>query len=189
MPADSRLARTPPAGARRRALTLLVIALLTFFLGLGRQAITDSDEGFYAEAAREMVESGDWLTPHFNYAERWEKPVLYYWLTAATFAVFGTSEGAARFWSALSGVGLVLLTWLAARRMTEGDEHSALLAGAIIATCFGYFAIARLALPDLPLTFLITLSIWAALRAATPARLATPCTGGCLPVLAPASAS
>src|SRR5262245_44478331 len=64
------------------ALSLVVLAILTMCLGLGRQAITDSDEAFYAEASREMVESGDWLTPHFNYEERWEKPVLYYWFTA-----------------------------------------------------------------------------------------------------------
>ena len=144
---------------RRPVLTLAIIACFSFILGLGRPAITDSDEGFYAEAAREMVESGDWLTPHFNYEDRWVKPVLYYWLTAATYVVAGPSEASARWWSALSGLGLVLLTWAMTRRMAnQGD--TAWLAGAIVATCFGYFAMARLALPDLPLTFLVTLSIW-----------------------------
>jgi hypothetical protein len=56
-------------------------SFLTFGIGLGRQAITEADEAYYAEAAREMVVSGDWLTPHFNYEDRWQKPVLYYWLT------------------------------------------------------------------------------------------------------------
>lgn len=148
---------------RRPVLTLALIASFTFFLGLGRPALSDSDEGFYAEAAREMVEGGDWLTPHFNYEERWQKPVLYYWLTAATYVVSGPTEWAARWWSALSGLGLVLLTWAAARRLTARDE-AAWLAGAIVATCYGYVAMARLALPDLPLTFLITLTIWAALE-------------------------
>ena len=106
------MARVP-----RPVLTLLFLSSLTFFLGLGMQAITDSDEGFYAEAAREMVESGDWLTPHFNYTERWQKPALYYWLTAATYVVFGPTELAARLWSSLSGIGLVLLTWAIARRI------------------------------------------------------------------------
>jgi 4-amino-4-deoxy-L-arabinose transferase-like glycosyltransferase len=152
---------------RRSVLTLTLLACLTFVAGLGRQAITDSDEAFYAEAAREMVESGDWLTPHFNYEDRWQKPVLYYWLTAATYAIAGDTEGAARFWSALSGVGLVLLTWAIARRT---DGH-AWLAGAMVATCFGYFAEARLALPDLPLAFCITLTIWAAFRATDSGRL------------------
>jgi 4-amino-4-deoxy-L-arabinose transferase-like glycosyltransferase len=148
---------------RRSALLLVAISSVTFLLGVGRPAITDSDEGFYAEAAREMVTDGDWLTPRFNYEDRWQKPVLYYWLTAATFVVTGSGESAARWWSALSGVGLVLLTWAAARRYTADDE-AAWLAGAITATCYGYFAMARLALPDLPLAFLVTLAIWSALE-------------------------
>lgn len=148
---------------RRPVITLILLTSVTFFLGLGRQAITDSDEGFYAEAAREMVESGDWLTPHFNYEDRWQKPALYYWLTAAAFLVTGATESAARWWSAASGVGLVLLTWAAARRMTRRD-NAAWIAGAIVATCYGCFAMARMALPDLPLAFLITLTIWSALE-------------------------
>ena len=148
---------------RRPVLTLILLTAVTFFLGLGRQAITDSDEGFYAEASREMVESGDWLTPQFNYEDRWQKPALYYWLTAATFLVTGPTESAARWWSAASGAGLVLLTWAAARRMTRRD-NAAWIAGAIVATCYGCFAMARLALPDLPLAFCITLTIWSALE-------------------------
>ena len=148
---------------RRPVLTLILLTAVTFFLGLGRQAITDSDEGFYAEASREMVESGDWLTPRFNFEDRWQKPVLYYWLTAATFLATGPIESAARWWSALSGLGLVFLTWVAARRLTRRD-NAAWIAGAIVATCYGCFAMARMALPDLPLAFLITLTIWSALE-------------------------
>ena len=112
----------PHRGMWRPVLTLLLLSSLTFFLGLGRQAITDSDEGFYAEAAREMVEGGDWLTPHFNYSERWQKPALYYWLTAATYLVLGPTELAARLWSSLSGIGLVLLTFMIARRIVPEPE-------------------------------------------------------------------
>src|SRR5688572_4825554 len=148
---------------RRAVLSLILLSCFTFFLALGRPAISDSDEGFYAEAAREMVEGGDWLTPHFNYEDRWQKPVLYYWLTAATYLVAGANEWAARWWSALSGLGLVLLTWSAARKLT-GRDDTAWLAGAITATCGGCFAMARLALPDLPLALFITLAIWASLE-------------------------
>ena len=108
---------------RRPVLTLLLLSVFTFFLGLGRQAITDSDEAFYAEAAREMVVGNDWLTPHFNYEERWQKPILYYWFTAAAFAGTDTTEFMARFGAALSGLGLVLLTWNAARRMFRERER------------------------------------------------------------------
>ncbi len=146
---------------RRPALFLLLLCFLTFFAGLGRPAITDADEAYYAESAREMVERGDWLTPHYNYEYRWQKPVLYYWLTAGTYRAAGIGEWAARVWSALAGVGLVFVTWWAGARHTRREDVG-WLAGAIVATCFGYFAIARMALPDLPLAFFITVTIAAA---------------------------
>lgn len=145
----------------RITLPLLLLAALTFFAGLGRGAITDSDEAFYAESAREMVASGDWVTPYYNYEPRWQKPVLYYWLSSLTYLATGASEFGARLWAALAGVGLVLVTAACGRRWY--DETTGLLAGAIVATNFGYFSIGRMALPDLPLTFCITLTIWAAL--------------------------
>ena len=145
----------------RITLPLLLLAALTFFAGLGRGAITDSDEAFYAESSREMVASGDWITPHYNYEPRFQKPILYYWLTSATFLVTGPTEFGARLWAALAGIGLVLVTAACGRRWY--DETTGLLAGAIVATNFGYFSIGRMALPDLPLTFCITLTIWAAL--------------------------
>lgn len=147
----------------RITLPLLLLAAVTFFAGLGRGAITDSDEAFYADSAREMVSSGDWVTPYYNYEPRFQKPVLYYWLTAAASLVLGDSEMAARLWAAMAGLGLVLVTAAAGRRWY--DESTGLLAGAIVATNFGYFSIGRMALPDLPLAFCITLAIWAALVA------------------------
>lgn len=149
---------------RRPVLTLLLLSFVTFGIGLGRQAITEADEAYYAEASREMVASGDWITPRFNFEDRWQKPVLYYWLTAGTFLVTGPGEGAARLWSALAGAGLVLLVWFATRRVPATRPH-AWLAGAITATSFGYFTMARSALPDLPLAFCITLTIIAAFAA------------------------
>ena len=146
----------------RRALILLTAALLTFFLGLGRGAIGDSDEAFYAEAAREMVESGDWLTPHYNYELRFQKPVLYYWLAASASLAGGPTEAAARLPSALAGLGLVVVTFFTARRWFGADV--AWVAGLIVATNFGYYSMARMALPDLPLALLIAVATWAALE-------------------------
>lgn len=148
---------------RRSLAPLLVLAGLTFLVGLGAPAITDADEAFYAEAAREMVESGDWLTPYYNYETRFQKPVLYYWATAATFLVTGPTETASRLWAALSGVGLVFVTAGLARRWY--DDDTALLAGAVVATSFGYVALGRMALPDLPLALSVTSTIAACLIA------------------------
>ena len=147
----------------RHVLVLIGLCALTFFAGLGRPAITDSDEAFYAESAREMVESGDWITPHFNYAPRFEKPILYYWLTAGAYLIAGVGEASARFPSALAGLGLTLLTFAGARRWF--DTPTGVLAGVITATSFGYVMMARQALPDLTLALLSTLTTWAALVA------------------------
>ena len=147
----------------RITLPLLLLAAVTFFAGLGRGAVTDSDEAFYADSAREMVASGDWITPYYNYEPRFQKPVLYYWLAAAASVVLGESEMAARLWAAMAGLGLVLVTAAAGRRWY--DESTGLLAGAIVATNFGYFSIGRMALPDLPLAFCVSLAVWAALVA------------------------
>ena len=142
---------------------LALICGATFFLGLGQTSITESDEAFYAEAAREMVERGDWVTPHFNYEYRFQKPVLYYWLAAAVYLVAGVSESTARLPAATSGAGLVLLTYLIAKRYYDG--RTGWVAGAITATSFGYVSMARQALPDLPLSLFITLTTWAGLEA------------------------
>ncbi len=152
---------------RGHAVALIGICLLTFFAGLGAPAIADSDEAFYAESAREMVELDDWLTPHFNYVYRFEKPILYYWLVAVSYTLTGVSEAAARFPSAIAGLGLTLLTFGAARRYFDGP--TALLAGLITATSFGYVTMARQALPDLTLAFFVTLATWASLVAWIPA--------------------
>lgn len=142
----------------RHCLLLTAICLATFFAGLGRSAIGDSDEAFYAESAREMVESGDWVTPHYNYEYRFQKPILYYWLVSATYQVWGIGEAAARFPSALAGLALTLMTFACGRRWF--GPRTGLVAGLIVATSFGYFPIARSALPDLPLAFFISLATW-----------------------------
>jgi 4-amino-4-deoxy-L-arabinose transferase-like glycosyltransferase len=159
---------TPPRGSRASAsrtslLVVLAVAVLTCVAGLGRPAVTDSDEAYYAEAAREMVESGDYLTPRYNYANRFQKPVLYYWGAAAGYEIAGVGASAARLPSALSGVGLAVLAWVVGRRYF--GEATGRLAGLLLGTTVGLVTIARLALPDLPLAFFISLGTWAGMRA------------------------
>ncbi len=146
-----------------RATLLAGLAILTFFVGLGRPAITDSDEAFYAQAGREMVETGDWVTPRYNGEYRFEKPVMFYWLVALAYLPAGAGEFGARLPSALAGLGLVLAAFACARRWY--DDDTALLAGAVTATSFGYVAVARQALPDLALACFITAATWAAYEA------------------------
>lgn len=147
----------------RHALALTLLCVLTFGGALGRSAITDSDEAYYAEAAREMVVSGDWTTPHYNFEPRLQKPVLFYWLIAGTYLAAGVSEFNARLWSALSGLGVAWVAFLVGRRWFGPGEG--LLAGVIVATSFGVVPFARQALPDMPLAFFVSVSIWAAMEA------------------------
>ena len=142
---------------------LLVLCALTFFFGLGNGAIADSDEAFYAEAARQMVVTGDWLTPSYNDTVRFQKPVLMYWLIATGYLLTGVNEAAARFPSAAAGLVLVLLTFSIGRRWF--GLATGLLAGSIVATTFGPAAIAWQALPDLPVTALIVFATWSLLLA------------------------
>lgn len=142
--------------------------MLVFLAGLGRGAIGDSDEAFYAEAAREMVSSGDWLTPYYNFETRFQKPILYYWLAASAFSVSGVGEAAARVPSACAGLLLVFVTYRMARQRFDRDV--AWVAGLLAATNFGYVALGRMALPDLPLAALITLTTWTAFESVDRAR-------------------
>ena len=109
---------------------LLVAAAVLFFVGLGRLPLFEPDEGRNAEVAREMLASGDWVTPHFNGFAYLDKPAVYFWMVAASFKTFGVSEGAARLPSALMGVATMLLVWFVARRMF-GDSV-ALRAGLVL---------------------------------------------------------
>ena len=77
----------------------LGLALL-WFLPLDRPHLFDPDEGRYAEIPREMVSSGDWVTPRLDAIKYFEKPPLGYWVTAAAFEVFGQHAWTVRLWPA-----------------------------------------------------------------------------------------
>jgi len=90
---------------------LLALAATLLFVGLGSIGLTDRDEGRNAEAGREMLETGDWITPTFNYEPRFYKPALVYWLMSGSYSLFGVNEFAARFHSALFGTALILVQY------------------------------------------------------------------------------
>ena len=103
----------------------LGLALL-WFLPLGRPHLFDPDEGRYAEIPREMVASGDWVTPRLDAIKYFEKPPLGYWATAAAFELFGQHAWTVRLWPAVSGLLGLMLTFALARRLY--DQRAALLA-------------------------------------------------------------
>jgi 4-amino-4-deoxy-L-arabinose transferase-like glycosyltransferase len=87
---------------------LLFLAILPYFIGLDASSIWDSNEAFYVETPREMIERGDYIAPTFNYEPRFNKPVLSYWIVAGFYKLFGVSVGAQRIPIALGAVVLIL---------------------------------------------------------------------------------
>ena len=83
------------------------------------------DEPRYAEVAREMFERGDWITPKLGGFDWFEKPALLYWLEIVSYKLFGVTEFAARFGSALFGLGTVFCLWILGRNCPQinTDEH------------------------------------------------------------------
>src|SRR5678815_218304 len=136
-----------------RALSLLL--LLVLWLGfLELRGLYFPDEGRYAEIPREMLATGDWVTPHLNGIPYFEKPPLQYWATAAVFAVAGTDEWTTRLWPALAGllaVGAVLLT---ARRVLS--PRAGWMAAAVMGSCWGYFLGTQFVTLDMTLTAFMT---------------------------------
>ena len=130
---------------------------------LGTPGLFDADEPAYAQAAREMLARGDCVTPYFNGQPRFDKPILFYWLIIVSYEVFGITEFAVRFWSALAALGLVLLLWRAARRWN--GERAALWTAIAFSTNLLTALLARAAVTDMLLTFFVTAAILAGLEA------------------------
>ncbi|MFP5404975.1 MAG: phospholipid carrier-dependent glycosyltransferase [Gammaproteobacteria bacterium] len=95
---------------------LAALAAMLWFATLDYRDLIHPDEGRYAEIAREMLVSGDWISPRLNGILYFEKPPLQYWATAVSFALFGLNEFAARLWPALTGALGVAAVWAVARR-------------------------------------------------------------------------
>jgi 4-amino-4-deoxy-L-arabinose transferase-like glycosyltransferase len=127
----------------RIAIVLLIVALgLVWFAPLGWRHLVPSDEGRYAEMAREMFVTGDWITPRYNGYKYFEKPPLQTWANALTFAWFGIGEWQARLYTALTGFAGVLLVGYTGARVFNaavGFAAALVLASAPYWQLMGHF--------------------------------------------------
>ena len=136
----------------------LVIAVAAIWFGtLEYRKLVKPDEGRYAEIAREMAVSGDWVTPRLNDLKYFEKPPLQYWATATAYKLFGEHHWTSRLWPALTGFAGLLLVWFAGARLfgREAGQYAALLLGSSML----YALIAHINTLDMGVTFFITLAI------------------------------
>ena len=136
---------------------LIFIAGLIFLFKLGDAPLWDRDEPRNAGCAAEMMQANDWVVPIFNAKLRTHKPVLLYWLMMTSYSLFGIHEFAARFSSALLGVGTVLLTYGIGRRLF--NPRVGFWAGLVLSSTIMFAVAARAATPDSLLMFCGTLAL------------------------------
>ncbi|HEX5094115.1 MAG TPA: phospholipid carrier-dependent glycosyltransferase [Burkholderiales bacterium] len=145
------------APTRGLLLALAVALALAWFGTLGHRKLIKADEGRYAEIPREMVATGDWLTPRLNGYKYFEKPPLQYWATAAAFEVFGIHEWAVRLWSALTGFGALCLVFYAGRRLF--GEPAATFGAAVLASNALFAAMSQVASLDMGVSAFLSLAV------------------------------
>jgi 4-amino-4-deoxy-L-arabinose transferase-like glycosyltransferase len=135
----------------------LFVCALIWFVGLEYRGLFQPDEGRYADIAREMLDSGDWVTPRLNGIKYFEKPPLQYWVTAAAFAAFGADEWTARLWPAVTGVLCIVFTAFAARWLAPGSSPG--VVALMLAGSWGFFFGGQFLTLDMGITFFLTVAM------------------------------
>src|SRR4051812_19727919 len=148
--------RSAEGFGRDIALLVLIFGVLVF-AGLGQADLVNPDEGRYAEIPREMVATGDYVTPRLNGVVYFEKPPLVYWTMAAMLRVFGPSELSMRGANALFSLAGILMTYVLARRLY--GRVAGLAAAMVLGTSLLYFALGRIILLDMPVSVLMSATL------------------------------
>lgn len=143
---------------RRDLLLLSILFGILFGARLGDLPLANPDEGRYAEIAREMLTSGDWVLPRLNEVFYFEKPPLVYWLTAVSMAVFGENAWAARLPNALIALGGILITYAATRRLYGRDAGFA--AAVVLGTSVLFFVLGRILILDMTVSVFMAAALF-----------------------------
>lgn len=139
---------------------MLFAAALVYGVGVvSPPSLMDDVDAVQAQIARNMLASGDWVTARLNGVAYLEKAPMPYWMMAASFAIFGVHDWAARIPFALSAIALCWLTFrIGARHVSP---RAGLYAGLALATAPGLWLFTRIQIPDVTLTLSITAAMWA----------------------------
>jgi len=145
----------------RRAVVLFFLSVaVIYYAGLGTIPLLEPDEGRYAEIPREMLARGDFVTPHLNGVVYLEKPPLFYWGNAASFALFGESEFSARLFTATVSIAGVLLTyWMGA---VLAGPRAGLFSAMVLCTSLYHYIVGRINTLDMTLAVAMIVAIFPA---------------------------
>lgn len=148
---------TEPRKSSPTVWLLLVVFTIIWIVALGTRTLVPSDEGRYAEMAREMALTGDWITPRLNGIKYFEKPPLQTWMNALTFHLFGLGEWQARLWTGLCGLFGIALTAYTGRRLF--GQQAGFNAGVVLASSFLWVALGHFNALDMGLSAMMTLAL------------------------------
>jgi 4-amino-4-deoxy-L-arabinose transferase-like glycosyltransferase len=149
--------------SNKLAWTLLTLFTLTWLYVLGIRTLVPPDEGRYAEMAREMLASGDWITTRLNGIKYFEKPPLQTWMNALSFGAFGLGEWQARLWTGLCGLIGVFLTAYAGAKVF--GRRAGFYAALVLGSSFFWVASGQIDSLDMSLSGMMTISLCALLIA------------------------
>jgi 4-amino-4-deoxy-L-arabinose transferase-like glycosyltransferase len=161
------VARSGPAegrpGSRHQLIVVLLAALIFGASIVSPPSLMDDVDSVQAQIARNMLDSGDWVTARLDGVAYLEKAPLKYWLMAISYTIFGVHDWAARIPLALSAI---LLCWVTARFGAWAfGWRGGLYSGVVLSTCVGLFLFTRILIPDVMLTLAITVALWSLMRA------------------------
>ncbi|MBI3771731.1 MAG: glycosyltransferase family 39 protein [Gammaproteobacteria bacterium] len=143
---------------RQRLYLIMAVLALLRVIAMTWFPLTDATEARYAEIARKMLETGNWVTPQYDYGVPfWAKPPLSTWLSAGSMAIFGVNEFAARLPALVLSIGVIALIYGWIKQHRGADQ--ALITAIILATCAMFFAGSGTVMTDTSLAFATTLSM------------------------------
>jgi len=134
-----------------------IISIIIVFSNLGGIPLLDPDEPVYAETPKEMFTFNEFVSPRI-FGEYWyDKPPMYYWLVAASYKIFGMTEFAARFPSAILAVICTLVVYWSGRRLF--NERAGMAGALVLATSIEFFYLGKAAVTDMTLLLFLTISL------------------------------
>ena len=139
-------------------IVFIFVLLFIYLYGINDYGLLSKDEPRYAGCALELMENHNWIIPKFNFQDRFDKPILFYWLIAISYKIFGVNEFASRLPSAISAILLIIFTWYLSVKVL--GKTAGFISALILATSVEYIFLGRRAATDMVLCLFFSSSLY-----------------------------